>query len=142
MIDSSLTYLMHRAAMRCKTAMILPGLKKIEHSSCRVGIPGMWLSLWLFCPPKIYHTAYLNKYLKLRNWICSDLHAPMPDGHMKYKVRLILHFSIFFFRIMTNGSLPRDKKSTKENTDNSSMAGFVNPHPEIINIFFIQTCHR
>ena len=36
---------------------------------------------------------------------------------------------------MTNGSLPRDKKSTKENTDNSSMAGFVNPHPEIINIF-------
>ena len=34
---------------------------------------------------------------------------------------------------MTNGSLPRDKKSTKENTDNSSMAGFVNNHPEISN---------
>ena len=37
---------------------------------------------------------------------------------------------------MTNGSLPRDKKPTKENTDNSSMAGFVNNHPETINIFF------
>ena len=47
-------------------------------------------------------------------------------------------FYIFFiFRIMTNGSLPRDKKPTKENTDNSSMAGFVKSHPEIINIFFV-----
>ena len=38
---------------------------------------------------------------------------------------------------MTNGSLPRDKKPTKENTDNSSMAGFVKKHLEIINIYFV-----
>ena len=85
-------------------------------------------------------------YCCIFQWVPETLKLNMlwficTNARWTYEVQSHIDFTFFylhfFFRIMTNGSLPRDKKPTKENTDNSSMAGFVKSHPEIINIFFV-----
>ena len=81
-------------------------------------------------------------YCCIFQWVPETLKLNMlwficTNARWTYEVQSQIDFTFFylhfFFRIMTNGSLPRDKKPTKENTDNSSMAGFVKNHPEILN---------